>query len=359
MTSIARTLLGNSEAMRGLRALIAQVAPTDISVLIVGESGTGKELVARAIHKLSARTAKPLLFVNCGAIPQGIFESEIFGHERGSFTGAERQRIGYFEQANGGTLVLDEIGEMPIDVQVKLLRVLEQGEFMRVGSSRTTKVNVRIIAATNVDLASAVARGDFRQDLYYRLKAVMIVVPPLRERKDDIPQLVHHFTHEFCTRNQQPIPRIESEALQLLRDHYWSGNVRELRNVVETVLTLERGSDLLTLTQFRPHLHSGVNPMNLPVQVSRPPEDLERELVLRTLLDLRRDVGEVKSLLVSAINRVQPPDTDAESLRLKDMEREQILRVLEENHGNRRKTARELGIGERTLYRKLKDYEIL
>ena len=358
MTSRAKTLLGNSEAMRGLRALIAQVAPTEISVLIVGESGTGKELVARAIHRLSLRASKPLLFVNCGAIPQGIFESEIFGHERGSFTGADRQRVGYFEQADGGTLVLDEIGEMPLDAQVKLLRVLEQGEFMRVGSSRTTKVNVRIIAATNVDLAAAVARGDLREDLYYRLKAVTVVVPPLRERKEDIPLLVTHFAREFCERNHLPLPQFDVETMPLLMQHYWSGNVRELRNVVETVLTLERGTTSLTAAHFRPHLHSGVNPSLLPVQVSRPPEALERELMLRTLLDLRREVGEVKSLLVAAINRVQP-GAEPESTRLKDLEREQILRVLDENHGNRRKTARDLGIGERTLYRKLKEYEIL
>jgi DNA-binding NtrC family response regulator len=358
MTSIAKTLLGNSEAMRGLRALIAQVAPTEISVLIVGESGTGKELVARAIHRLSVRASKPLLFVNCGAIPQGIFESEIFGHERGSFTGADRQRMGYFEQADGGTLVLDEIGEMPLDAQVKLLRILEQGEFMRVGSSRTIKVNVRIMAATNVDLAAAVARGDLREDLYYRLKAVTITVPPLRDRKEDIPLLVTHFAREFCERNHMPLPQFEAGTMPLLMQHYWSGNVRELRNVVESVLTLERGITPLTAAHFRPHLHSGVNPSLLPVQVSRPPETLERELMLRTLLDLRRDVGEVKSLLTAAISRVQP-GTEPESTRLRDLEREQILRVLDENHGNRRKTARDLGIGERTLYRKLKEYEIL
>jgi DNA-binding NtrC family response regulator len=358
MTSIGRTLLGNSAAMRGLRSIIAQVAPADISVLIIGESGTGKELVARAIHRLSPRASKPLLFVNCGAIPQGIFESEIFGHERGSFTGAERQRAGYFEQADGGTLVLDEIGEMPLEVQVKFLRVLEQGEFMRVGSSRSIKVSVRIIAATNVDLAAAVSQGDFRQDLYYRLKAVTIVVPPLRERPEDVPLLANQFAREFCERNHLQLPQFEPEAMQLLVRHYWSGNVRELRNVVETILTLERGAATLGSAQVRPHLDSGVNPARLPMQINRPPESLERELLLHTLLDLRRDVSEVKSLLVSAIRRVQP-EAESESTRLKDREREQILRVLEENHGNRRKTARDLGIGERTLYRKLREYEIL
>jgi DNA-binding NtrC family response regulator len=357
--NMIKSLVGNSEAMRGLQALIMQVAPTDISVLIIGESGTGKELVARAIHDHSSRRSKPLLFVNCGAIPEGIFESEIFGHERGSYTGAERQRMGYFEQANGGTLVLDEIGEMPLAAQVKLLRVLDQGEFMRVGSSRTLKVDVRIIAATNVDLESAVARGQFRPDLYYRLKAVTVTVPPLRERPTDIPLLAKFFMRLFSERNHQPVPELSEDAAQLLVNQYWTGNVRELRNVVETVLTLERGKPVLTAEHFRPHLPASAPGSNLPVQVHRPTETLERELLFRTLLDLRREVGEVKSLLVTAINSAQPAMAASESIRLRDMEREQILRVLEENSGNRRKTARDLGIGERTLYRKLKEYEIL
>ncbi|HEY3294223.1 MAG TPA: sigma-54 dependent transcriptional regulator [bacterium] len=354
-----KSLLGNSEAMRGLRALISQVAPTDISVLVIGESGTGKELVARALHDLSPRRSKPLLFVNCGAIPQGIFESEVFGHERGSYTGAEKLRLGYFEQADGGTLVLDEIGEMPMGAQVKLLRVLEQGEFMRVGSSSIRKVNVRIIAATHVDLMAAVARGDFRQDLYYRLKAVTVTVPPLRDRAEDIPLLCDHFLKLFCERNHLAEPVISDEAKQLLKGQYWSGNVRELRNVVETVLTLERGVSLLKAEHFRPHLPNGATASNLPVLVHRSPEALEQELLLRTLLDLRREVGEVKTLLVAAISSSQPTQSTAESVKLRDMEREQILRTLNENRGNRRKTARDLGIGERTLYRKLKEYEIL
>jgi DNA-binding NtrC family response regulator len=356
---IGKLILGNSDAVRSLRALIAQVAPTDISVLIIGESGTGKELVARALHEHSPRHTKPLLFVNCGAIPQGIFESEIFGHERGSYTGADRQRLGYFEQANGGTLVLDEIGEMPLPAQVKMLRVLEQGEFMRVGSSRTTKTDVRMVAATNVDLAAAVSRGEFRQDLYYRLKAVTIIVPPLRERRDDIPLLVEHFVRLFCERNQLAAPKISPAALQLLLGQYWRGNVRELRNLVDTVLTLERGAAELTAEHIRPHLQNLSPSANLPVPVTQSPESLERELLFRTLLDLRRDVSEVKAMLVSAIQRTQAEPPVSESTQLRDMEREQIRRVLDENNGNRRKTARILGIGERTLYRKLKEYDII
>jgi DNA-binding NtrC family response regulator len=269
-------------------------------------------------------------------------------------------RLGYFEQADGGTLVLDEIGEMPLGAQVKLLRVLEQGEFMRVGSSSVRKVNVRIIAATHVDLLMAVQRGGFRQDLYYRLKAVTITVPPLRERAEDIPVLVEHFAHLFSERNHLPVATVSDDAFQLLKGQYWSGNVRELRNVVETVLTLERGVAVLKPEHFRPHLPDGPRAANLPVHVIRPPETLEQELLLRTLLDLRRDVSEVKAMLVSAINSTQQATAPSgEAPKLRDVEREQILRTLSENGGNRRKTARDLGIGERTLYRKLKEYEIL
>lgn len=357
--NIAKTLLGDSEPMRALRDLIAQVAPTDISVLIIGESGTGKELVARAIHDLSRRRQGPLLFVNCGAIPQGIFESELFGHERGSFTGAEKQRLGYFEKADRGTLVLDEIGEMPAAAQVKLLRILEQGEFMRVGSSRTQRVDVRILAATNVDLLAAVSRGDFRQDLYYRLKTVTIVVPPLRERPEDIPELARHFARQFGERNQLPVPELTRDAEQILSDQYWSGNVRELRNTVEMVLTLERQVKELKAEHFRKHLVESGKSSLLPIQIDRPPEALEKELLLRTLLDLRREVGEIRGMLMSAITQAQEShNQQTASAKLEDLEREQILRVLEENSGNRRKTARDLGIGERTLYRKLKEYNI-
>lgn len=344
--------------MRTLRSLILQVAPTDISVLIIGESGTGKELVARAIHDHSPRKNKPLLFVNCGAIPEGIFESEIFGHEKGSFTGADRLRPGYFEQVNGGTLVLDEIGEMPLAAQVKLLRVLEQGEFMRVGSSRPQRVNVRILAATNVDLAAAVTRSHFRQDLYYRLKVVTINVPPLRDRVEDIPQLAGHFMRDFSERNRFPVPRLSEEAQRLLKDQYWAGNVRELRNTVETVLTLKRGVAVLSAEDIRQYLPPTANPSLLPMQVNRSMEQLDRELLFRVLLDVRREVSEVRSLLMAAISRAQAGNEVSSSSRLHEVERDQIMKVLEENDGNRRKTARDLGIGERTLYRKLKEYEI-
>ncbi|MBK6767214.1 MAG: sigma-54-dependent Fis family transcriptional regulator [bacterium] len=260
-------LIGRSDSLRVVKSLLLQAAPTDISILIIGESGTGKELVARSIHENSARRSGPLLFVNCGAIPQGIFESEVFGHERGSFTGADRKRTGYFEQSQGGTLVLDEIGEMPLESQAKLLRILESRELMRVGSSKTLPLDVRVVAATNVDLANAVARGEFRHDLYFRLKAVTLVIPPLRERSDDIPLLAVQFASEFADRNRFAAPRISEDALTLLAKQYWPGNVRELKNTVETVLTLNRRAQVLTAEHFHPHLST--SRAFLPVLASR------------------------------------------------------------------------------------------
>lgn len=356
------SLLGESDAMRQVHSLIEQVAPTDISVLILGESGTGKELVARRLHELSRRRAKPMLTVNCGAIPEGIFESEVFGHERGAFTGADKERLGYFELANGGTLLLDEVGEIPLASQVKLLRVLENGEFMRVGSSRVRKTNVRVLAATNRELSQAVSTGQFRQDLYYRLKTVTISVPPLRERPDDIPVLTNHFLKEFCRRNRIPIPEFSIEALRILEEQYWPGNVRELRNIVESIATLERGTDTITPDMIRANLGTSAEPTLLPVKVDKPPEILERELIFRMLLDLRNEIQEVKMLLMSAIEQTREQTREGcehSPFKLNDLEREQILRVLAEFGGNRRRTAEALGIGERTLYRKLKEYSII
>ncbi|MCB9357298.1 MAG: sigma-54-dependent Fis family transcriptional regulator [Calditrichaeota bacterium] len=351
-------LIGQSDSLRAVKSLLLQAAPTDISVLIIGESGTGKELVARAIHENSARRDAPLLFVNCGAIPQGIFESEVFGHERGSFTGAEKRRAGYFEQAQGGTLVLDEIGEMPLESQVKLLRILESREIMRVGSSKAFPVDVRVLAATNVELADAVSKGEFRHDLYFRLKAVTIQIPPLRERSGDIPLLAEKFTRDFANRNRLPVPVISFDALQLLSRQYWPGNVRELKNTVESVLTLNRGVQELDDVHFRPHLAS--SRAMLPVLAARDqPPPVSQELLLATMLEVRREVREMKEALQSAITASQAVSQEPlPSNRLTDLEREQIQRILERHGGNRRKTAKELGIGERTLYRKLKEYDL-
>lgn len=350
-------LIGESDSLRVVKSLILQAAPTDISVLVVGESGTGKELVARAIHENSRRANGPLLYVNCGAIPQGIFESEVFGHERGSFTGADRKRVGYFEQAQGGTLVLDEIGEMPLESQVKLLRILESREFMRVGSSRPVPVDVRVIAATNVDLADVVAKGEFRHDLFFRLKAVMLQIPPLRERAADIPLLAIHFAREFAARNRLATPRFTNDALELLSQQYWPGNVRELKNTIESVLTLNRGLGVLSSDHFRPHLSSPR--ALLPILASRESQAIGNDLLLATLLDVRREVRDLRSILEAAIASSQAvTEEPLPSNRLTDLEREQIQKMLEQNQGNRRKTARDLGIGERTLYRKLKEYNL-
>jgi len=360
-----RSLLGRSIGMQQVVEIIKQVAPSDIAVLITGESGTGKELVARAIHEQSPRRHKPMITVNCGAIPEGIFESEIFGHEKGAFTSADKMRRGYFEMANGGTVFLDEIGEMPIQVQVKILRILETGEFMRVGSAEVKSVDVRILAATNRDLAQAVSNGEFRQDLYFRLKAVNIVIPPLRERIEDIPLMTDYFVRSFCQKNNIPLPQITEDGYRALQNNYWEGNVRELKNTLESMVILERGQQLDADTIQR-HLsggHAG-GPL-LPVHVGRSSDQLEREMVYRALLDLRRDVAELRQILTSGITTRVPSrwqrgevieDTGEIPLSLEDAEKEQIQRALEEFGGNRRKAAQALGIGERTLYRKIKEY---
>ncbi len=350
---ILKELIGESEEIRSVRALIKQVAPADISVLITGESGAGKEVAARLIHKLSRRSSKEMITVNCGAIPEGIFESEVFGHEKGSFTGADRQRKGYFETADGGTVFLDEIGEMPLSAQVKILRILDTGEFMRVGGSHPIKVDVRIIAATNRDLLDAVNSGEFRRDLYYRLKAVNIFLPALRERKEDIVLLARHFMRNFCEQNSIRIPEISQEAYQLLTEYRWEGNARELKNFVESLVILERGRviEADSVNRLLPRRKPG---SNLPVFQPKNPEQMERELIYRTLIDIRRDIWELKNYIM--LQHHNNHDLEIKSHSLDDLEKEQILNILEEVSGNRRRAAEILGIGERTLYRKLKKY---
>jgi len=346
--------IGISEAAQSIKSLVAQVAPSDISVLITGESGTGKEVVARMIHEHSPRKNKPIITVNCGAIPEGIFESEVFGHEKGSFTGADKQRKGYFELADGGTIFLDEIGEMPLPSQVKILRILETGDFMRVGGTSTVHVNVRVVAATNRDLANAVSHGEFRSDLYFRLKAVNIFIPPLRERKEDIPLLVEYFVNDFCVRNNIQNPHFTSDGMQMLKNHYWEGNVRELKNYIESIVTLGRGGiiDQDKIRQFLGNQQSQGS--FLPMTLAKSQEQMERELIYRSLLELRKDVWELKGMVkemqsFSTTMEVHPGS-------LEELEKEQIRRTLEEYNGNRRLTAKALGIGERTLYRKLNEY---
>ncbi len=364
---------GNSPEIEEIIRVIETVAPTDLSVLIIGESGTGKELVAQAIHNLSDRGDKPLIAVNTGAIPEGILESELFGHEKGSFTGAVGQKKGYFEAADGGTIFLDEIGEMALNTQVKLLRVLEESEFMRVGGTETFKLNVRLIAATNKNLEVAVKNGEFRQDLYFRLKAITIEIPPLRRRKDDIPLLVTIFTAQFSEKENFQFKGFSPDAIQLMKEYYWPGNVRELRNFVETSLILNKG-DIVNSSFVGANLNIRSDSRNLPVPLNKPHDQAERELIYRTLWALKLDIDEIKHMLTDMQGHSYPSDNNDdystaerelirsdEDFELKPttlaaMEREMIKQTLQKFAGSRRKTARALQISERTLYRKIKEY---
>jgi DNA-binding NtrC family response regulator len=364
-------LFGSSPEIEEIIRIIQMVAPTDLSVLINGESGTGKELVAKAIHKLSIRSKLPIISVNTGAIPEGILESELFGHEKGSFTGATGQKKGYFEAADKGTIFLDEIGEMSLNTQVKLLRVLEESEFMRVGGTNTQKVDVRLIAATNKNLEIAVKDNEFRQDLYYRLKAVTINLPPLRNRKEDIPILVSKFTDDFIKSQNISVKGFSPEALQLLKEYSWTGNVRELRNFVETALILNKGQ-VVNSNYVRSNLNLGEeisSSQNLPVPLNLPREQAEREIIYRTLLSLKMDVNEIKKFLFSRnqnsfshsqheyhVDNIDEDSNELKPTTMAGMERELIKQTLNKFSGSRRKTARALQISERTLYRKINEY---
>ena len=358
-------ILGESIQMKKIAEVIEQVAPTDITVLISGESGVGKEVVAKAIHAAGNRSKKALITVNSGAIPEGILESELFGHERGSFTGASEQRKGYFELADGGTLFLDEIGEIPLSAQVKFLRVLENGEFLRVGSSIPRKVNVRVIAATNKDLESEVRHGRFRADLFFRLRSVNIIVPPLRERREDVPVFFKRFADEVAARNDIKFAGISEEALDLLRHYHWPGNVRELRNVVESMLIIERGRfiEAEDVQKYLKEYRHVVEDRNLPVPFGKSVEQAERELILRALLDIKGNIIELKNVLAEHLaslsqaqhNPLREVQEDP-NLSLQQMEQRMITEALQRFKGNRRVAARALNISERTLYRKIKEY---
>ena len=363
-------ILGESMEMRKIVEVIEQVAPTDITVLITGESGVGKEVIAKAIHAASSRSKKPLVTVNCGAIPEGIIESELFGHERGSFTGATEQRKGYFELADGSTIFLDEIGELPLAAQVKFLRVLENGEFQRVGSSVPRRVNVRVIAATNKDLESEVRHNQFRADLFFRLRSVNIYVPPLRKRPEDIPVFFRRFAEEVAEKNNIKFSGISEGAMQILQSYHWPGNVRELRNSAESMLVLE-GGKYLDADDVRKHLkdlRTASEDRNLPVPVGRSVEQAERELILRALLDIKGNIMELRNLLAEQSQMIHAPGgnrqdvgysrevQDERTLSLQDMEHKMIAEALERYKGNRRVAARALNISERTLYRKIKEY---
>ena len=401
-------IIGNAPGLNRAIEVAVQVAPTDLSVLITGESGVGKESFPQIIHQFSARKHGKYIAVNCGAIPEGTIDSELFGHEKGSFTGALADRKGYFEVADGGTIFLDEVGELPLSTQVRLLRVLEAGEFIRVGSSKVQKTDVRVVAATNVDITKAIGESKFREDLYYRLNTVPITVPPLRERKDDIYLLFRKFAHDFAERYRMPALRLDEGAQNVLTSFPWPGNVRQLKNITEQISIIEQErkiSDAI-LRGYLPHFHTN----QLPALYSGKDEKTfasEREILYQILFDLKKDVTDMKKLVndilenggdhkqiyddnagiiqriyreeesltpdsgglakVQHIATINKQDVDnildteefvEESLSLEDKEKELICKALEKHNGKRKYAAQELGISERTLYRKIKEYNI-
>ena len=356
-------IIGKSKEIRDLVDITMQVAQSDISILITGESGVGKEVFAQAIHGSSKRADKELVSVNCGAIPEGILESELFGHKKGSFTGAIDDRKGYFEIADGGTLFLDEIAEMPLTTQVKLLRVLETKEFMRIGGETVTKVDVRIIAATNKDLQKEVDTKKFRNDLYFRLKAVTLNIPPLRNRRGDILELAENFLQNYSSGNGVPEPTLTPDAADLLTGYNWPGNIRELKNVVETAIALSK-TGLLNAESFAPLLTQerfDDEYRNLPVHINRPLESLDREMIYRALIEIKKDLMELKEYAVKDRNdsgNLNMNHRLNEVSSLEKIEKQAIESALTFAKHSKRKTAKILGISERTLYRKLREYGI-
>ena len=372
-------IIGESAPIQEVLVKIEQMAPVSSTVLIQGESGTGKELVAKGIHDLSPRRGKAFIAVNCAALPETLLESELFGHEKGAFTGAAERRLGRFELADGGTIFLDEIGEIPFSTQVKLLRVLESRSFFRVGGTQPIKVDVRVIAATNRELKDRVALGEFRDDLYYRLNVLNIYLPPLRERREDIPLLVRRFTREFATQHDRPFRGITPEAMQRLVSAPWPGNVRQLRNLIESMVVLAPGTEIRA-SDIPPDIFEGPGTL-LPARIpARELPSQELEFILRSLVDLRRQIEELRRRLDEHPQRLQVIDLGSQSpvvdvvpepdghepaevvyrpgMTMADVEKAAIEAALRESHGNRRRAAEVLGIGERTLYRKIKSYRL-
>jgi DNA-binding NtrC family response regulator len=351
-------LIGQSPEIQEIIDIIQQVAPTDITVLITGESGTGKEVAAKVIHAASRRCQKPMVTVNCGAIPEGLIESELFGHEKGAFTSANDMRKGFFEIADGGTIFLDEIGEMPLATQVKLLRVLENGEYTRVGSSAPRKSDVRLITATNKTLEYEVQQKRFRSDLYFRLRSVNVHLPALRDRKEDIPALVEFYVREISEKNKLHFAGFTDDAAGLLMEYRWPGNIRELKNALESMLVLEKGRRM-NAENVRKYLREQmpvVGERNLPVFTNKSVEQAERELIYRALLDLKSNIIEMKEMIDDKFHTNGDGEHDKQVLTMNEMERRMIQGALERNKGNRRLAARELHISERTLYRKIHDF---
>lgn len=402
-------IIGNAPSLNHAIQIAVQVAPTDMTVLITGESGSGKESFSKIIHSLSARKHGQFIAINCGAIPEGTIDSELFGHEKGSFTGAHESRKGYFEVTNGGTIFLDEIGELPLGTQARLLRVLENGEFIKVGSSKVLKTNVRIVAATNVDLYEAVERGKFREDLYYRLSTVPIYVPPLRERGNDVELLFRKFASDFADKYRvHPIHLTEEAKTELLKFRF-PGNIRQLKNIVEQISVLEtdREIDKERLLKYLPENRPAI-PALMRNRVNG--EDMsERDILYKILFDMKKDMTELKKLVFDLLRnesygaqvlkdheeffhniaeedfksekskmpyllnpkKEKEPEPiplekfedivheeEAESLSLEDKEREMIIKALKKNNNRRKYAARDLGISERTLYRKIRQYDL-
>ena len=410
-------IIGSSAALERAIDIAMQVAPTDLSVLVTGESGTGKEVFPQIIHQLSARKHGPYIAVNCGAIPEGTIDSELFGHEKGSFTGAHEARKGYFEVANGGTIFLDEVAEMPMATQARLLRVLETGEFIKVGASKVIKTNVRVIAATNVLILNAIEKGKFREDLYYRLNTVPIQIPPLRERKQDIPLIFRKFATDFAAKYRMPVIRLNPEAEIQLANYYWHGNVRQLKNITEQISVIEKRRDINTetLQKYLP-LQQG---NNLPVVTKGDGSEFsERDLLYKVLFEMRKELNDLRKIVgdiigsapISGAHAMNPsngqsetithpithpisqtfsqpnsgahqidfnplpvptfsrPDTAEEihehqvvedqPLSLQEIEVDMIKKALSKHQGRRKAAAKELGISERTLYRKINEFNL-
>ena len=398
-------IIGNSPLLDRAIDIARQVAPTDMTVLISGESGVGKESFPKIIHQLSARKHGPYIAVNCGAIPEGTIDSELFGHEKGSFTGAHDARKGYFEVANTGTIFLDEVAELPLSTQVRLLRVLETGEFLKVGSSKVIKTDVRIVAASNVDLPEAISQGKFREDLYYRLNSVPILVPSLKDRKEDIHLLFRKFAADFAEKYRMPALQLDEGAVKLLINYRWHGNVRQLKNITEQISIIEKNRDINTeiMAKYLPQSQF----RDLPVLYRREEEKKEiseRDLLYKVLFDMKKDINDLKKVVSEILHNedavkdlqqnssqlikklydniessseqmdevqlhpiqndmvnepIQDSEVIEESLSIQDKEIDLIKKALSKHNGKRKNAAKELGISERTLYRKIKEYNLL
>ncbi len=402
-------IIGSSSLLDRAIDIAKQVAPTDLTVLITGESGTGKEVFPKIIHNLSARKHGQYIAVNCGAIPEGTIDSELFGHEKGSFTGAHEARKGYFEVANGGTIFLDEVAEMPLATQARLLRVLESGEFIKVGSSKVLKTDVRVVAATNVNIGQAIEKGKFREDLFYRLNTVPITVPALRDRKQDIHLLFRKFAADFSAKYRMPTIKLNEEAEQLLTNYYWQGNVRQLKNITEQISVIEKQRDInaAIMINYLPQRETSQLPMVISSNSAQGGGDFsERDLLYKVLFDMKKDLQDLKKIVVDLIENdnqlnqdfqpenaplikklyqeVGSPETTLqlgynnttptfvktkdeqpiqaviteENLSLHEIEEDMIKKALTKHKGKRKNAAKELGISERTLYRKINEYNI-